>query len=313
VPVISSIALQATGGDVRIEGLTEIEFSPESSGNWEILTWDSRGSNPILEVYDMRGISIAQDDDSAGGYDARLSINLEAGVAYKILAGFRDNSSGAYTLTVAPYIGGIPPEPPSQPTGEPLPGTGGEILVDGWTVYTFTPGASGLWVFSTSDSGKSDPSLELFDVMDNWIAFDDDSGGGYDAMLYAFLFAGETYVLHAGFWGSGSGSYTLTVVPGLSIPGEGGVIRVIGPTLFEFRPERTGTWEFRTSNNGISDPSLLVSSFDSLIFAEDDDGNGDLNSFISVSLDENTVYIVHAGFYNNESGSYDLTVSQPNR
>ena len=48
---------------------------------------------------------LMEDDDGAGGSDARITIELQAGVSYTIHAGFYGGGTGSYTLTVTPQSG----------------------------------------------------------------------------------------------------------------------------------------------------------------------------------------------------------------
>jgi len=312
-PASPSAVLPGGGGVLRVNGTTEVLFTPEYSGYWEFFTWDSGMSDPFLEIYDALNSRIAHDDDSAGGFDARIAVRLNAGETYTIVAGFWGKETGAYTLTAAPYDDAISQEPGMPLSNERLPDDGGEVRVDAWTVFIFTPDHTDFWLFRTSDNWDSDPFLELFDEQGFPIVSDDDNGGDFNALMRAYLHADETYILHARFWGDGSGSYTLTVSPCASIPPEGGEIRVTETSVYVFSPARTGTWEFRTSNNRDSDPYLIIYDQFDVFVAEDDDGDEGYNSFISVVLDEGMTYFIYTDFLDGETGSYDLSVNQPSR
>jgi len=95
-----------------------------------------------------------------------------------------------------------------------------------------------------------------------------------------------------------------------SIPNSGGSVRVSRATEYSFTPNASGSWVFRTSNNGTSDPVLtLLNSSGGQLAAGDDEG-GNNNAQITFSLTANTRYIVRATFYGSSSGSYDLNVTR---
>jgi hypothetical protein len=173
----------------------------------------------------------------------------------------------------------------------------------------FTPNRTGAWMFRTSDNGTSDPYLEILDSRGNYVAHDDDGGGGYNALIIAVLNAGETYNIHAGFFGSGTGSYTLTVLPAPMIPDGGGVVRVDNHMRFAFVPNLSGFWELRTFDNGDSDPYLEIYDSHGFYLAGDDDSGGNLNALISIYLNAGEMYVIAAGFFSDyDTGSYTLSV-----
>jgi len=94
-----------------------------------------------------------------------------------------------------------------------------------------------------------------------------------------------------------------------TIPGSGGDVVVNAETFFEFTPDKTGIWEFKTWDNGDSDPFLDISTREDHYVALDDDSAGDLNAFISVNLTAGETYIVNAGYSAATSGKYMLSVT----
>ena len=307
VPNIESIQLPGAGGEVRLNGPTEISFTPETGGEWEIITSDNGSSDPLLEIYDARWNLIASDDDSAGGLNARLNVHLDAGATYNIAAGFWGNGTGAYTLTVSMSSSSIHSPIPGQTTDYTLPPGGGEVWVENRTVFSFTPEQSGHWVFRTQDNRNSDPYLELYDSRGGLIAYDDDGAGDFNAMMCVYLNAGETYFIEAIFYQGDFGSYTLTVSTAIPVPPEGADMHLTGPSVLSFTPNRGGIWEFETSNNGNSDPFLTIYDEHMRFLTNDDDSGQGLNALIATILDANTTYIIYAAFFDGV-GSYDLSI-----
>ena len=296
VSSVTPTQIPASGGNVNVSGTSAYSFTPGQSGVWQFLTSNNGNSDPTLTLYDADGEMVAYDDDGAGDLNSLLVSYLNAGTTYYIIAGYYSDP-GPYTLSAS--------RAPALPTS-------GSVNVNGSTVYAFTPDRSGIWQFHTSDCGEFDPYLMIYSADGSYIGSDDDGGEGLNSLLLAPLKAGETYLVYAEFYFYGEqGSYTLTVSPATPVaiaPG-GGSVTVNGTTVYSFTPDRNGTWEFRTSNNGNSDPVLVLYDADGAMIAFDDDGGGDLNSLIVASLRAGTTYYVFARFFGDGSGSYTLSVT----
>jgi hypothetical protein len=199
-PVTSGSTIPRGGGAVQVIGTTEFTFTPNESGMWEFRTSNNTG-DPLLELFDSTGTRIARDDDSGGGLNALIRHNLTAGQTYTVNARFFSTGTGSYTLTVSP---------PTQLQN--IPAGGGSVQVSGTTEFSFTPNTSGVWELRTSNN-TGDPLLELYDANRTQIARDDDGAGGLNALIRHNLVAGQTYIINARFWSTGTGSYTLTVTP----------------------------------------------------------------------------------------------------
>jgi len=294
--------IPAGGGSVRVTGATEFTFVPNQSGLWEFQTSDNGTNDPYLEVYDANRRMLADDDDSAGNYNARVSVDLTAGQSYIINARFWGGGAGSYMLT-ATFVGGA----------QTLSGGGGSVRVNGETEFTFVPNHSGFWEFHTSDNGSSDPILEIYDANRRLLADDDDSGEGYNALVGIDLNAGQTYIINARFWAFGGGSYMLTATfygshigDGHDLPGSGGSVIVAGEREFPFVPNQSGMWEFRTSDNGNSDPMLEILDSNRRSLASDDDSGDGYNALITINLEAGRTYYVVAKFWFSGSGDYIL-------
>ena len=97
-----------------------------------------------------------------------------------------------------------------------------------------------------------------------------------------------------------------------TIASSGETVRVTRATDYQFTPNASGSWIFRTRNNGNSDPTLelLNANGTQRIAINDDENTNTRNSLITHNLTANTRYTVRAGFYNNGSGAYDLVVTR---
>jgi len=110
--------------------------------------------------------------------------------------------------------------------------------------------------------------------------------------------------------------------PGPSLPGEGGQLRITGHTDVTFTPSESGVWDIRTSDNGDSDPLLLLADqHGEIMFYNDNgeadlhnhywEGDGDLNAFIATYLNAGITYTIEVKIYTDDdsTGSCTLTVS----
>ena len=294
--------LPGTGGSAQVNRLTYYSITPDSTGIWTFRTSGNGYSDPYLSLYDAYGQYITGDDDGAGGLNALITAYMAEGEQYLILAGYYGADSGNYTLEAA-----------RMPISA-LPAVNGSVTVEGGSYFSFMPERTGLWSFQTFENGDSDPYLRLYDAYGQLIAEDDDGAEGLNAFISAYLAEGMQYVISAGFFGYGAGSYTLRATEETmpAIADSGGILYVDRQAYYSFTPGSSGLWAFTTSNNKNCDPYLCLYDGNGLLICEDDDGAGELNAFILWYLEEGAQYVVRAGFLGNDSGSYVLQVINEN-
>jgi hypothetical protein len=159
---------------------------------------------------------------ASGVYTVQVQAGIEA-AAYTLGLGYTDRPNPADTTpTPLPQVVGIPtPTPPYNATLGTFSGriTSGETrtgtLADAAEqhVYTFE-GVAGTFVTIRMGrtAGAIDPLIALHDPQGRFIALDDNSGGGREALLRnIYLFEAGTYSIQAG--GAGfPGSYTLSLL-----------------------------------------------------------------------------------------------------
>jgi hypothetical protein len=153
------------------------------------------------------GAELSTDDDSGTGFNARILATLPADGTYTIVAKDSfDQYTGAYTLSLtAAQINQIA-------MGETAEG---EIAGPGeMVIYQFV-GNTGDVVIATMDAVEEfglDTHLSLLSVDGIELTSDDDSGAGYNALLYAVLPAEGTYTLMGrDSYGENTGAYTLSL------------------------------------------------------------------------------------------------------
>ena len=144
---------------------------------------------------------------------------------------------------------------------------------------------------------------------------DDDGWGDYNALIRVFIFAGDTYSIEVSFYSGSEGrNCTLNVIPPVEIPGGGGDVHMDHASGFLFTPSQSGSWEFRTSNNGSFDPRLAiyeVNSDDSIdMLANDDDSGDGVNAMARVELVAGHTYHILVQFHDVGYGTCTLSVNK---
>ncbi|HIK57275.1 MAG TPA: trypsin-like peptidase domain-containing protein [Synechococcales cyanobacterium M55_K2018_004] len=180
--------------------------------------------DPYLLLLSPNGENLAQDDDSAGGKNARLTVQLPADGTYTILANtYGPREQGRYTLRLA--AGGTTPQRAGQRVGQQA----GQVILqqqgilddsapvlesDGsrYREYTFN-GQAGQQITISMESPDFDTYLILLDPQNRVVAQNDDIGpNNTNSSLSVRLPATGTYrVLANSYDRTGRGRFTLTV------------------------------------------------------------------------------------------------------
>ena len=300
----------------------------------DVLSFGQGGRNTSTDLASERTSSRDRDRDDEDEDDRDRDRDREGDEDDRDNNGGRTQSSGSQPLqtpagdAILPSGSGSAPatasasaaaELPQQNTSTPGTGTdlrgNGSLRINGETAVSFTPDHSAVWEIRTTDCGDSDPYLRLYEshtafLADDYFAYNDDGGEGHNALIMEYLEAGTTYVIGAVFYGGGTGSYTLTTTSIEPIPGRGGDFFIDGHSLFTFTPNQTGNWEFRTFDNGNSDPYLNLYDVSRNRIAYDDDSAGNYNAIISAVLTEGTVYVIEVNFYSDGQCALNVTMSE---
>ncbi len=182
--------------------------------------------------------------------------------------------------------------------------------------FKFTPSTEGFFTFQ-SFSNTGDPYVSFYNNSQEQLSFDDDSGGSSNFRLTYHFSVGRTYYFAVGCYGSGTGNYSVHLIPttnpshiNSSSVNWGSSKSVTcnikySASFYRFVPPTTGKYLFYTSNaNG--DPKIWVydESMNRIVLA--DDGAGNYNSRLVATLTAGETYYVVAGHYGSNCGSYTL-------
>ena len=198
---------------------------------------------------------------------------------------------------------------PESQEGSDIPRDGGDVRVDGESVYVFSPNTTGVWAIWTAINGDTDPQLWIYDSTGAELAWDDDNAGNKNALIGLYLIKGEAYTIVAGSFAS-EVSYSLYVARSSPIRGDGETVNVNFPKVFSFIPNESGTWVFETTNYRDTDPYLQIFDSDNRHMVSDDDSGEGANARISIDLTAGEEYIIMALTMTDDPGPYELVVEK---
>jgi uncharacterized repeat protein (TIGR02543 family) len=230
----------------------------------------------------------SNDDISSSDRNSRISYNLNAGVTYYIGAGAYSNGAATYILTISGTAATVTYTVSySANGGSGAPASQTKTQNVSLTLSSVRPTRSGYTFLGWSTSSAAASASYQ-------------PGGSYTANAGITLYAvWQTATAASAITAIGTGSRTVSVVAGT-------------PTRFAFTPSTTGTYTFSTSSNS-GDPKLYLYSNSAMtsayLLVENDDYNGNLNSYILRSLTAGVTYYIGAGAYNNGAATYTLTIA----
>ena len=358
-----------TSGTVAMDGSATGEIDYAHDRDWfaveleagRIYRIDLKGSqtgdgtleNPYLRgIFDANGNLLpGTTNDNAGvGYNSRVFFTAEEAGAYYVAASDSYNGRGTYTLSIKDVTTDVPDD------FEAGTGTSGSVAVGGsatgdieflgdhdWFAVTLEAGATyridlkGSW---TGDGTLSDLYLYgVYDADGNYFdnTTNDDGGAHANSRVEFTAEDAGAYYVAAGAYGSGKGTYTLSVVDITDgVPddfsagtGTSGAVAVGGSATgeidfysdrdwFAVTLEAGATYRIdlkgsQTGNGTLYDPVLRgVYDADGVRLAGtwDDDSGAGRNSRVFFKAKEDATYYVAAGTDGDGEGAYTLSVTE---
>jgi hypothetical protein len=192
-------------------------------------------ADPIVRLYDL-GTVIRSDDDGGVGRNARISFVPEFTDTYEIEASAFAGGTGSYRLGVF-EDGQRNSVEGAGPAGAVHPGGTASARIDyaGDSDVFATRFIEGLtYVLRATGGSLADPVLSLLGANGALIARNDDFSGRDSRIVHQ---PGETglHFLRAEGFGTGTGSYTVSVSAGLGTPGDDSLVGTFGRDVIDAR------------------------------------------------------------------------------
>jgi len=289
----------------------------------------SAAFDAFLLLQDANRAVLAMDDDGGGGLNARLVRTLAPGTYYVLANSFSPGATGAYMLNVTALTDPCQAVTTISP-GQPLGGTlsvadcrlGDGSYVD---VYSFSLGST-TQVQIDQTSTTFDTYLILQNGVRVTIASNDDGGGGLNARIVQTLGPGTYYILATSFLPGATGPYQLSVAPvvdpcqtsvaissGQSLSGSLATndCRLSdGSYIDTYRLDLSATTQVQIDmTSSVFDAFLILQSAARTTIAMDDDGGGNFNSRIVLTLSAGTYYILTTSFNPGVTGNYQVSLT----
>lgn len=297
--------------------------------------------DPVLSVYSQAGEQIAYNDDSNGTLNSQLSYNANAtGDVFVEARAFNQASTGGYRFTISAVA--IPPDDAGNDantrataaTGRDINGALEYEGDEDWYRLSVRPGQRYRIALNSNANAEAplgDPYLRLVDAEGMELAASDDSEGSLNSLLnYTPQARGTVYVVASAYANAYQGGYTLRVdaerapTDGTSADrntrGRLNVGRPVNASLdfagdidwYRIRLTEGQSYRFRLDSaetgNPLGDPLLKLIGPDGIEIAMDDDGGGQLNSYLEFTAPTTGNYFVEArGYMDDAVGDYVLT------
>ena len=191
--------------------------------------------------------------------------------------------------------------------------------------FSFTPATTGFYTIESS-SNTGDPYGRLYNINQAQLTYNDDGAGSLNFRMIYHLTAGQKYIVEAGCYSTGVGTYSLRVTSTtnldtmtslspsevstlLTTSGNSANVTVANQRkVFKFTAPTAGIYVFESFTN-TGDPYGWLYNVNGSQIDYNDDGGGNLNFRISTNLTlGQTVYLV-AGCYGSGTGSYSVGVT----
>ena len=351
----TAITLTASSGNVA-SAIGEINpaydpdyytYSATTTGvvNFAMNAINNSGVDSILTIYNSTFVQIARNDDSNGGFNSFISLNVTAGSVYYIKAtayGSGMSATGEYRVSatfIAPTYGQAGAPGDSFATAIALTASQGSTVqsavgdinpaynADYYKYIANTTGVVNFAMDAINNSGI-DSYLAIYNSNLVEIARNDDSNGSLNSFISLNVTANTIYYLKATAYGLGTGAYQVSAaftapstVQGTTFataitltagnPIEGVISTALEADYYKYTAAATGGVNFEMtaiSNSGV-DTFLTIYNSEFIEIARNDDSNGTRNSFISLNVTANAIYYFKATAFGSGTGTYQVSAT----
>lgn len=317
----------STVGEILLNQTTTGKIIPAFSGELKdvgLSVWTIQGQNttPIIALNWLTEERVASADDiylvdSAGNFLADpengsliFDVFLDEGEFYYLFV--FGSSEADYELTTAEW--GSDNEPTAINVNTTV--IGSITSFDDEDIFTFSANIGQTleaWML-TDERSSFDPEIEIYDLNGNLLATNDDYEGPSARLLFTAPATGQYQIKAQSHNNSSEGAYQLRLQEYFAISPE--IRLVYGNFEQGLTPPNNGqAWQFEGQRGEVItievlaidvgfDPSLALYGPDGTESGRDDDGGGDLNALLRISVPETGVYTIIVTGYGGTSGRY---------
>ncbi len=292
--------------------------------------------DPVLSIYDAAGNQLAFNDDANGLNSALNYTSAQSGDVFVEARAYSEGETGAYRLAVSSTE--IPPDDAGNDAStrnriNAGRAVNGQLEYEGDVDWYRLSARNGYrYTVTLSGAGEApvgDPFLRIIDREGNDIAVNDDADGLNSAVQFTRSENGDVFVEARAYADAYTGGYTLNVTSERA-PDDGlaanrntrgritlgqdvtGVLDTEGDQdWYRLRLEEGQTYRFALRGDGdtpVGDPLLRVHNAQGEEVAIDDDGGGNLNSYLEFTAPSTGTYFLAAqAFADAYTGNYTLS------
>jgi hypothetical protein len=344
-PNAQPIALDATAsgsqtGTIAAAGSTAVYSFVAPDSETFVLRQDAAPGSSLdsfLTVFDATGNPIASNDDSGGTLNSLVALNATAGQTYYVQAAGFGASTGAYVLSIAPFVDDFGNAPATAHVIT-LDATGagtqtGSIEIPGNVdLFKFTAPITGPLAIRqfAADTSNLDSLLIVLDSSLNTIASNDDSAGTLNSFVLINVTQGQTYFVAATGYHGSIGTYVLSFTPVgndtnntiatarlLTLDATGAALQL--GTLyypgdvnyFQFVSPITGQLNIQQNAAAGSNLDSVLTVYDNnhQEIAFNDDSRDTPDSEVTINVTAGQTYFLQAAGYLDSTGSYVLVLN----
>jgi hypothetical protein len=292
--------------------------------------------DPVLSIYDAAGNQVAFNDDANGLNSALTYVAPQNGDVFVEARAYSEGETGQYRLSVSSTE--IPPDDAGNDASTRNRVNVGRAVngqleyegdVDWYRLSTRTGTRYSVTLNGSGDTPVGDPYLRVIDSEGNDIAVNDDADGLNSALQFTVQNNGSVFVEARAYADAYTGGYTLNVTSerapddGLSANrntrGRITLGQDVNGTLetegdqdwYRLRLEEGQTYRFALRGEGdtpVGDSLLRVHNAQGEEVAVDDDGGGNLNSYLEFTAPSTGTYFLAAqAFADAYTGNYTLS------
>lgn len=189
------------------------KFTPSSTGFYSFESLNISSGDPYGWMYNNVNVLLSSDNNAGGNKNFRITYHLVSGATYFFAAGCFGTGTGGYTVRIKTETSAsaVAASVLAWGTDKNITCTNKREV----TVCTFTPSASGEYLFS-SVSTSGTPKIWLYDASLTALGTND-CGSGHNFRLVKTLTSGSTYYVVFGQFAGRVGSYTVKLLRSASL------------------------------------------------------------------------------------------------